>query len=151
MIKLFPAIKNQNLDLYLSNKKDKNIPQTTNPLVGYINLYFEPKTKHSFGLGDLLNAAMSGYSSKTEEAETAMIEGSIAETVSETQSVSKSQTRTQTRSTFVYDEEEYIPRKAYKKKKHGTSMFKHIKKGILQLITFPFKIVWGNIKVINSK
>lgn len=154
MIKLFPTIKNKNLNSYYFNKhNNENISQTTNPLVAYMDLYFDfkPKTKSSFGLGDLLNAAMSGYSNKTEEAETKTIEDNITETISDTESVSISQTKTQTRSTFIYDEEEYIPRKAYKKKKHGTSIFKHIKKGILQLITFPFKVVWGNIKVINSK
>lgn len=90
MIKLFPTIKNKNLNSYYFNKhNNENISQTTNPLIAYMDLYFDfkPKTKSSFGLGDLLNAAMSGYNNKTEEAETKTIEDSITETISETESV----------------------------------------------------------------
>lgn len=152
MIKLIPAIKNQNVDLYSSNNT-----HTNKPLVAYMDLYFEPKTKKSFGLGELLDAAMSGARNKTEESEIATIEDSVTKTVSETKSVSESQLKTKTRSTFVYDEDEYAPRRTYRKKKHKkhnkykkiheASLLERIGDGIARILALPFKALFGSKNV----
>ena len=52
MIRFFSAIQKSNLALCSSNKQNKNIEQTKKPLLAYMDLYFEPKNKHSLGFGD---------------------------------------------------------------------------------------------------
>ena len=131
MIRFFSAIQKSNLALCSSNKQNKNIEQTKKPLLAYMDLYFEPKNKHSLGFGDFFEAAIKTCSDIVKSSESKSVEDSAketavekteqttavkeaaSETILETKKVAKKEVQT----SYLYEENTYSIQKTHKKRK----------------------------------